>query len=145
MDITTNPLGAAVDVTDPALIIAVEAIADALVRDEHTLVQHLISLAKARRERDAAAARVDRPGLDIVADDVLQAAEEAVGAARDLIVERLVDDENERVTVRIVLPEMDCRKSAAALLAAADQSLTARVRQRWDAVRFPQKQDRRAG
>jgi hypothetical protein len=136
MDITPTPLGAAVDVTDPALGIAIELIADAVARDEKAVVTYLLELARARLNRDHAAARVERPGVSPLRDQVLEAAEAEVDALRGLIAARIDPD----ATVTVLLTEAGCRKAGGELLAAADETETAKWHRQHP---FPKQQDRR--
>ncbi|PBC72219.1 hypothetical protein BX265_5005 [Streptomyces sp. TLI_235] len=140
MDITPNGHGAVVDVTDPARVIAVEAIADAIGRNEAHVLHLLRDLASERKALADAEARVERPGLDLVADDVLQGAQTRAETARDLVIGQLKDEHGSPVTVPVVMPGSVCRKAGLALVAAAD---AVAAHWRHNVTRFPQ-QDRKA-
>jgi len=136
MNITPHKVGATVDVTDEALQL-LDYVALAYAADPDRMSQLPLGLATAREERDGL---VEVPGVDRSVD-VIEGAEMDLTGARDALIGELP---NEPITFNVA--ETDCRRIAAELLTAADQSVTAIVRatQMLRSLSLPRQQDRRA-
>lgn len=136
MDIIPNGLGAQVDLTDEAEYM-VDRLADAFVGREVYLSQLLVELAEARSRLKTLKLDADTVGRDI-ADWRIEHAAAEVDATRELITGAL--DPTDRVTVQLL--DAGCRRRAAELVAAADQTVAAQVA-RDRAIKFPVQRDRR--
>lgn len=131
MDITPSEIGATVDVTDDAAHM-LNRLADAYHENPDRVIELLGQLANARA--DLSANRdLDQP--DWKNDSKAEAAEREAEEVLAAIVKLL--NEEDRVTVKLL--SEGCRKYAAELWAAADQSVSAQLaRERGDVLRrFP--------
>jgi len=134
MEITTNALGATVDITDDAHQL-IDILADAYADRETHIGQLLVSLADARRALRTLKQDADTAGTDVPEWKVEHLAAEVDGI-REAIAAAL--DPAERVTVAVTAH--GCKRYAARLLDAAAQAAARLASLRT----FPNQQDRRA-
>jgi hypothetical protein len=121
MNITPHQVGAMPDLT-PESHMLLDQVALAYAVDPSRFGQLLMGLATAREDRDEL---IENPGVDRPID-VIDSAEMDLKDSRGVLVKALVKAQcAEPVTFR--LAETDCRRYAAQLTAAANQSATARA------------------